>query len=67
MAAACNGDPLAKLDFYQIHYYPWMEDQIDPFANAAGEYCNTEIKPILIGEAQVLNWPLSICARSLNL
>lgn len=60
LAAACNGDPQARLDFYQIHYYPWMQDQIDPFMNKASEYCDPARKPILIGEAQVRALPANL-------
>jgi hypothetical protein len=53
LVASNNGDPAAFLDFGQTHYYPWMRDAIDPFANPASTYCpDPTRKPLIIGEAQ---------------
>ena len=46
-----GGDPLGKLDFYQVHYYPrWYGEAHSPFHHPA-EYWGLD-KPILIGEFQ---------------
>lgn len=53
LVASNNGDPAAFLDFGQTHYYPWMQAEIDPFANPATTYCpDPARKPLVIGEAQ---------------
>jgi Cellulase (glycosyl hydrolase family 5) len=51
LQAAAGGDPLAHLDFYQIHYYPWMRGQgwtYSPWDHGR-EYWGLD-KPIVIGE-----------------
>lgn len=45
------GDPLAKLDFYQVHYYSWMRGSgwtYSPFDKKASAW-NLD-KPVMIGE-----------------
>lgn len=51
LQAAAGGDPLAHLDFYQIHYYPWMRGSgwtYSPWDHARA-YWGLD-KPIVIGE-----------------
>jgi hypothetical protein len=46
--------PLAYLDFYEIHYYDWMNDIIsfDPYKSCCPESYWLLDKPTLIGESQ---------------
>ncbi|MEM6804231.1 MAG: hypothetical protein AAF696_22695 [Bacteroidota bacterium] len=47
-------DPLAYLDFYQIHFFDWMKERgnnFDPFLKPASWYHSD--KPILIGETPI--------------
>lgn len=52
LQAAAGGDPLARLDVYQTHYYPWMHGNdwsYEPWIQTAAQWQN-EGKPVLIGE-----------------
>jgi hypothetical protein len=51
LQAAAGGDPLARLDFYQIHYYSWMRGNgwtYSPWDKRAS-YWGLD-KPVVIGE-----------------
>jgi hypothetical protein len=51
LQAAAGGDPLARLDFYQIHYYSWMRGNgwtYSPWDKRAA-YWGLD-KPVVIGE-----------------
>ncbi|MEL6256365.1 MAG: cellulase family glycosylhydrolase [Bacteroidota bacterium] len=51
-----HDDPLAYLDFYQIHFFDWMKEwgkNYDPFLKAASWYHSD--KPVLIGETPVVS------------
>jgi hypothetical protein len=51
LQAAAGGDPLARLDFYQIHYYSWMRGAgytYSPWDKRAS-YWGLD-KPVIIGE-----------------
>lgn len=43
-----GGDPDGTLDFYQVHYYDWAEEEFSPFHHPA-TYWGLD-KPIVIGE-----------------
>jgi len=52
LQAAADGDPLAYLDVYQIHYYGWMHGDgwsYEPWIRTSTEW-QDDGKPILIGE-----------------
>lgn len=46
--------PLARLDFYEVHYYDWMNGAIsfDPYKSCCPENYWQLDKPVLIGESQ---------------
>ena len=46
-----GGDALGTLDFYQVHFYSWMSNDIAPLINDASAF-GLE-KPILVGEMPV--------------
>jgi len=46
-----GGDELGTLDFYEVHFYSWMSDDIAPLINDASVYGLD--KPILVGEMPV--------------
>jgi|GEM_PF-1305730 len=51
LQAAAGGDPLARLDFYQVHYYSWMRGggwSYSPW-DAGYAYWGLD-KPVVIGE-----------------
>jgi hypothetical protein len=55
---AAAGDPLAKLDFYQVHYYSWMRGSgwtYSPFDKKASAW-NLD-KPVIIGEFPGISEP----------
>ncbi len=52
LQAAAGGDPLARLDVYQTHYYPWMHGDnwsYEPWIQTASQW-QTDGKPVLVGE-----------------
>lgn len=54
MKVACPDDSLAYFDFYQIHWYPWMNDeywQVD-LTKETVETMRLTDKPVIIGEIQ---------------
>ncbi|MEO0471702.1 MAG: cellulase family glycosylhydrolase [Bacteroidota bacterium] len=65
-----SGEALAFLDFYQVHFYPWMKENrmnFDPYARPVSHWMLD--KPILIGEAPVWNdiyQPGEMVARAFN-
>ena len=52
LQGAAGGDPLAVLDVYQTHYYPWQHGEgwsYEPWTKTRDEWVG-DGKPILIGE-----------------
>lgn len=51
LQAAAGGDPLARLDFYQIHYYSWMRGQGWTYSpwDKRMDFWGLD-KPVVIGE-----------------
>jgi hypothetical protein len=44
-------DPKAFFDFYQIHYYPWMDPYFGrPFDHTVSEYGVPDDRPVIVGE-----------------
>ncbi|MCQ2608218.1 MAG: cellulase family glycosylhydrolase [Bacteroidales bacterium] len=55
-------DPLAYMDFWQIHYYEWTNQFSNPFHNTP-EYWGLQDKPCIIGETpgnnKIYGFPIS--------